>query len=86
MQGIWILDADLGVTRPRSKKQVRELIASDPARVIVEATSVFGNEYDGPASDLPVGQHVTFVGPSPYTRRSFYGELIHTTDGRWTVK
>lgn len=81
MQGIFIQGE-----RPRSKKQVREMIATDPARVRIEATSLFGNEYDGPASELPPGTVITFVGPDPYRRRNFYGQLIHTTDGRFIVK
>lgn len=81
MQGLYV-----DFKRPRSKKQVREAIASDPHRVGIEATSFFGNEFDGNAADLPTGSTVSFVGPDPHTKRNFYGQLIHTTDGRWVVK
>lgn len=86
MQGLFIWNDDIKLIRPRSKKQVREMLAQDPKRVIIEATSLFGNEYDGAAADLPLGASITFVGPDPERRRNFYGQLIHTTDGRWTVK
>lgn len=86
MQGLFIRDAEGHKIRPRSKKQVRELIAADPSFVTVEATSMFGDEFDGNALDLPAGSAISFVGPDPYTKRNFYGQLIHTSDGRWVVK
>ena len=68
MQGVWI-----NGTRPKSKKAIKEaLIAGD--EVALEATSVFGNEYDGLVTDAPNGDY-TFVGPDPYTKRNFYGTL-----------
>jgi hypothetical protein len=70
MQGI-----TLGVARPSSKKAVKDAIASNPDGVYIEATSPFGQEYDGPAGDLPVGTKVSFVGPDPYTSRKFYGTI-----------
>lgn len=76
MQGIYI-----SYNRPRSKKQIKEQIASDPSKVTIEATSAFGNEYDGPADKLPEGTVVTFVGPDPFTKRNFYGTLKRTTKG-----
>ena len=79
MQGLFI-----DGSRPKSKKAVREAIADNPARVSLEATSIFGNEYDGPASDMPLGQ-IYFVGPDPSRKRNFYGQLHRTADG-WKVK
>ncbi len=64
MQGIFI-----NGYRPKSKKAVRE---ADPSTVRLEATSLFGNEYDGLLSEAPDGRY-TFVGPDPYTSRKFYG-------------
>ncbi len=74
MQGIFV-----SYTRPKSKKAVREAIAADPSRVTIEATSMFGNEYDGPVADAPNGRY-TFVGPDPYTSRKFYGTIVKTGD------
>jgi hypothetical protein len=70
MQGIFVM----GV-RPKSKKAVKEAIAHNPTNVRIEATSVFGNEYDGTVADLPEGSKVYFVGPDPYTKRNFYGSI-----------
>jgi ABC-type branched-subunit amino acid transport system substrate-binding protein len=68
MQGIFI-DGQ----RPRSKKAVREAVAAG-GDVRLEATSLFGNEYDGPVADAPDGRYA-IVGPDPYTRRNFYGTV-----------
>jgi len=76
MQGIFI-----GSRRPKSKKEVREVANAAPGRLVVEATSMFGNEFDGRATDMTVGQRITFVGPDPHTSRRFYGTLERTSDG-----
>lgn len=69
MQGIFI-----DGRRPTSKKQIKEQVAHYPQFVSVEATSLFGNEYDGPITDAPDGA-IHFVGPDPYTSRRFYGTI-----------
>ena len=80
MQGIFI-----NGERPRSKKQIKDVVAVDPHCVLrLEATSLFGNEYDGTLNNAPDGQY-TFVGPDPYTSRKFYG-TITKRDGKVTVK
>ncbi len=79
MQGIWI-----DGRRPKSKKEVREVVAEDDARVYIEATSLFGNEYEGVVTNMPDGR-VSFVGPDPYNSRKFYGTLTKR-DGKVTVK
>lgn len=79
MQGIFV-----GGKRPKSKKEVKEAIAADPSKVRVEATSLFGNEYDGPVSGIVAGASITFVGPDPHTSRKFYG-TIKKTDKGFTV-
>lgn len=78
MQGIYV-----NYERPKSKKAVKEAVAADPASVRIEATSVFGNEYDGPVSTAPDGRYA-FVGPDPYSKRNFYG-TITVTDGKARV-
>jgi hypothetical protein len=78
MQGIFVKYA-----RPKSKKQIRETVADAPGSVSIEATSLFGNEYDGPVSEAPPGAY-HFVGPDPYTKRNFYGTITVKPDG--TVK
>lgn len=74
MQGIFV-QTEAGIRRPKSKKEIKDLLAIDPNNVGIEATSSFGNEFGGSAKDLPVGAKVSFVGPDPYTDRRFYGTL-----------
>ena len=69
MQGIFIRGR-----RPDSKKQVREAVRDNPETVELEATSLFGNEYGGPITEAPAGRY-DFVGPDPYTKRNFYGNI-----------
>lgn len=77
MQGLFV-DGN----RPSSKKQVRDVLAlGQPERISIEATSFFGNEYDGELVDAPVGTKVDFVGPDPYRSRKFYGRLSVTEKG-----
>jgi hypothetical protein len=82
MQGIFI-----NGSRPKSKKAVKEAVASGQ-RVRVEATSFFGNEYDGLlfTDDGPAVGTYRFVGPDPYTRRNFYGTITVKDDGTVLVK
>ena len=72
-----------GHTRPKSKKQVKETLANG-GKVILEATSFLGNEYDGDVKFAPDGTY-TFVGPDPYTKRSFYGTITKKGD-KITIK
>ena len=73
MQGIF-----LNYSRPKSKAEIKRALATPadqrPPIVSLEATSLFGNEYDGPVEDAPDGRY-HFVGPDPYTSRKFYGTL-----------
>ena len=71
MQGIYI-NGD----RPKSKKQVKETLATEPGDVSIEATSWFGNEFGGNVLDMKIGSSILFVGPCPHTSRKFYGEII----------
>jgi hypothetical protein len=80
MQGIFIEGH-----RPKSKKEVKQAATQYPWSVSIEATSLFGNEFDGPLDGAPVGSY-HFVGPDPYTKRNFYGTLTVKADGTVTVK
>jgi hypothetical protein len=71
--------------RPKSKKAVKEAVAANPASVRLEATSAFGDEFDGPAAEMPVGRQIAFVGPCPYTARKFYGSIFRRPDGTLRV-
>lgn len=83
--------------RPKSKKEVREFVdeaqngsqeytSRNLGYLSIEATSIFGDEYDGPLSELPTGRTITFVGPCPYTDRKFYGNIKYNQKkGQWVV-
>lgn len=71
MQGIFI-----NYNRPKSKKSIKEALRDLPASVSIEATSLFGNEYDGPAIEMPEAHWIYFVGPDPSRKRNFYGRIM----------
>jgi hypothetical protein len=79
MQGIFIHGA-----RPTSKKQVKEAVMWHPESVRIEATSLIGNDYDGPVSEMPQGT-ILFVGPDPRNKRNFYGQIEKTSKGFFRV-
>ena len=78
MDGIFV-----NYNRPKTKKAIKDAIAADPATVDIESTSMFGG-YSGSVANAPDGSY-PFVGPDPYTKRSFYG-TITKRDGKITVK
>lgn len=69
MQGIYV-----NGSRAKSKAEVKRALAEGKT-LTLQATSVFGNEYDGDATLAPDGTYF-FVGPDPYTDRRFYGQLV----------
>jgi hypothetical protein len=79
-QGIFV-----NYNRPKSKKEVKEAVASNPGSVSLEATSFFGNEYDGPITGMPENKPCFFVGPDPYKKRNYYGQITRKGD-KFTVK
>lgn len=64
--------------RPKSKKAIKEAVANG-LQVQLENTSLFGNNYDGSLVNAPTGTY-TFVGPDPFTKRNFYGNIVVTDD------
>lgn len=60
--------------RPKSKKAVKEAVAAG-TRVSIENTSPIFPQPDGPVSGLVDGKYC-FVGPDPWAKRTFYGNLI----------
>lgn len=77
-QGIYV-----GMARPASKKAIKQAVA-DGMAVYLEATSIMGNEYDGPVDAAPDGTYF-FVGPDPYRNRKYTGQII-VKAGKVTVK
>ncbi len=77
MHGVFISNR-----RPSSKKEIKEVMATNPERVTFENTSMHGgSDYDG--TNVPDG--LTFVGPDPYKKRAFYGAISRKGE-RVTVK
>ncbi len=64
--------------------------ARDPFGLVIEATSMFGNEFDGSlARAIREGQHGPFniVGPIPSKSRKWYLTITYnTTSHEWEVK
>jgi hypothetical protein len=79
-QGIFI-----NYRRPKSKKEVIEAVKTNPESVSLEATSFFGNEYDGPITEMPENKMVFVVGPDPATKRNFYLNVTRVGN-KFTVK
>lgn len=82
MQGVWY-QAPGGLNRLRYKKDLVAQAEAHPETIVLEATSVFGNEYEGPAVQAPTGTYVV-VGPDPYRARNWYAsiEVIRSPAGR----
>ena len=80
MQGVW----NGKFERFASKKALREALNAG-ADVVLEATSMFGNEYGGWLSQYEGNGTFTVVGPDPYTNRKWYA-TITKTDEKVTVK
>jgi hypothetical protein len=75
-QGIWNESGE----RFASKKALKEAIGT----AWLEATSIFGNEYDGPVSSAPVGDYFV-VGPDPYKSRKWYARITVGQGGKVRV-
>ena len=70
-QGIWI-----NHRRPKSKKEIKEAVQNDPNSVFIEGTSIHAGEYGGDVMGMPENKVIYFVGPDPYTKRNFYGQIV----------
>lgn len=64
--------------RMKTKKSLREAITNDEY-VLLEATSMFGDEYTGPLGSAPDGDYY-IVGPDPYRDRRWYAHITKTSD------
>lgn len=70
MQGVFVQGQ-----RPKTKKELKALIATVPHDVSLQATSIIGNEYGGPITEAPDGTY-DVVGPDPYTSRKWYANIL----------
>lgn len=71
--------------RPKSKREIKDALLFNPDKVYFENTSMFGREeWSGYATDE--GFHdLSFVGPDPFTKRSFFGSVSKKND-KFVVK
>ncbi len=87
MQGVFI-----NGQRPKFKKDVATYIdeGQDPQGLVIEATSIFGNEFGGSLTDArKQSQNGPFyiVGPDPHTSRKWYLTIkYNTSKNEWEVK
>lgn len=79
-QGIY-----LNMSRPKSKKAIREALADPNVTIYAEATAFFGNEFEGNIENLPKTSKVVFAGPDPHSNRRFYGTIAWNAKGVLTV-
>ncbi len=65
----------------------KTLVRADPYSVVMEATSVFGNEYDGSLASAPKETKFSVVGPDPHTKRNWYATVsFNQKKEQWEVK
>lgn len=75
MQGVFF-----NGNRVATKRALRaEVETGNRDAVRLEATSIFGDEYDGPLIDAPDGNYYV-VGPDPYTSRKWYAQIKKSGD------
>lgn len=70
MQGVFTS----GFGRFATKKALKEQVKQSAGGVHLEATSLFGNEYEGVLNQAPAGNY-TVVGPDPRTSRKWYANI-----------
>jgi hypothetical protein len=69
----------------QTKKRLKEAVREDPMRVQLYGTSSMGSQFNGAASELPVGMTFNVVGPDPYTKRTWYASVKHGPGGKVVV-
>jgi hypothetical protein len=76
MQGVYVSNQ-----RPKYKKDLKTAVDENPASVSIEATSWFGNEYDGLLINAPLGDYY-IVGPNPHNKRNWYATITVSNTGK----
>lgn len=77
----WInVGAFINGERPRSKKQLKEIMLATPQNVKFDATSMMEVGRTIRGDELPVGDKLTVTGPDPYSNRKWYATV--TDDGK----
>lgn len=67
----------------RTKKALKELIATNPTNVLLYSTDAFGPESlaKWTADKLDIGTKYSVVGPNPYNSRKWYATVERTATG-----
>lgn len=78
------MDEELGA-RVKTKKALKEAIASHPDKVYFDGTSAMGPQFSGYANKLPQGTKLSVVGPDPYTSRKWYATVEVSAQGKIKV-
>lgn len=75
--------ARLGDSDIPTKKALKELIATNPASVILYSTDAFGPNarLSWSADKLDTSRKYTVVGPNPYKSRKWYATVTRTATG-----
>jgi hypothetical protein len=82
----WLIDWFTCAIRPKSKKELMRHVAENPDEVYLEATSDFGNEYQGQLTSAP-HQSFSIVGPDPEKKRSWYAQIFWSEKkSAWVVQ
>lgn len=83
--GVFVFDG-ADIRRPKSKTEVRNTL---PQNVYLEGLSPYSDTIpDGkvvPLKSLPNGSY-GIVGPDPYNKRDFYGQIVLAENGQVFVK
>lgn len=69
--------------RVKTKKHLRELVATQPGRLAFDVTDAFGARADTfvALKDMREGQALQVTGPDPYTSRKWYATVKRQGDG-----
>lgn len=85
MQGVFLFGR-----RPKSKAEIRRFLsqeAPDLFGLVIEATSIHDDEYDGSLHNADKRETFWVVGPDPRNKRAFYGVISYSsTKERWVIQ
>ena len=77
--------ASIDGQRVKSKKQLRELLAENPAKVWFDGTAMIKDVRGYSGDQIPEGITLSVVLPDPYNDRRYYGN-VENKAGKLVVK
>lgn len=72
---------NVGVEGASTKEALIKAVEDDPSKVEIYSSAKFGEKYDGPLSDMPIGVQLSVSGPDPFNRRDWFATIIRSRDG-----